>query len=298
MTPYQIERMASVLEDGKMVSCGAWLIVPHHSGLDKSYSVIQPDTGKVAAYRNINDVTWLLQDKADFEIVNRFNIAKAIEVDGNNHTKYGRDEFMEFFRSDSFHEQMSPDDCQEVFSQVLHGESDFTKELLASTATDYGVSIPELFNLVEKNDESILNDEEYLYFLIDREQMAEHGIVFGDNIHQIAKALKVEDDIVYMDDLINKFPYVTGQTDEFSPFKAGYGTVIVWDGTAGEPYAIRFGEFSQCVPESKMPLTDEALLPKEQITAIAETAQGTNTLKTAVSQLKRSSGSPHATPIN
>ena len=141
MSPNEIERMASILENGKMISCGAYLIVPHHSGLDKSYSVIQPDTGKVAAYRNVKDVTWLLQDKVDFEVVNGFDIAKAIRIKVDNHTKYGRDEFMEFFRSDDFSDQMSADDCTEVFSQVLHGGSDFTKELLVSTTSDYDVDI-------------------------------------------------------------------------------------------------------------------------------------------------------------
>lgn len=59
---------------------------------------------------------------------------------------FGRDEFMEFFRNDRFHEEMSPEDCKEMFSQVLHGSSDFSKELLDQTLGDYELGVLSLYS--------------------------------------------------------------------------------------------------------------------------------------------------------
>ena len=50
-----------------------------------------------------------------------------------------RDQFMAFFRSDSFYEQMSDDDCREVFATVLKGGSDLTAEFLNEILADYSV---------------------------------------------------------------------------------------------------------------------------------------------------------------
>lgn len=79
MTAYRIEEMAKTLEDGNMVKCGAWLIVPHHLPLgDKQYTMIQPDTGRITTVSSTNDLTWEFQDHTDFEIVHGFNLSKAI----------------------------------------------------------------------------------------------------------------------------------------------------------------------------------------------------------------------------
>lgn len=48
-----------------------------------------------------------------------------------------REQFMEFFRSDEFHNTITPDDAVEIFSSVLHGESDITEELVNRVLTDY-----------------------------------------------------------------------------------------------------------------------------------------------------------------
>lgn len=46
---------------------------------------------------------------------------------------------MAFFRSDDFYEQMSDDDCREVFATVLKGGSDLTAEFLNEILADYSV---------------------------------------------------------------------------------------------------------------------------------------------------------------
>lgn len=48
-------------------------------------------------------------------------------------------QFMDFFRSEEGYDQLTVDDCIELFSSALRGSSDFTKELLDSVLADYGV---------------------------------------------------------------------------------------------------------------------------------------------------------------
>lgn len=50
-----------------------------------------------------------------------------------------RDNFMAFFRDKECINTLSVDDRIEVFAQILLGSSDFTKELLDSILSDYGV---------------------------------------------------------------------------------------------------------------------------------------------------------------
>jgi hypothetical protein len=51
-----------------------------------------------------------------------------------------RDEFMDAFRDcDNLCEELSDDDCREVFSGILKGESDLTWELFEKVCEDYGV---------------------------------------------------------------------------------------------------------------------------------------------------------------
>ncbi len=52
-----------------------------------------------------------------------------------------RDQFMDAFRDqwDEINEDMSADDCAEVFQSVLKGESDLTWELFEETCSNYGV---------------------------------------------------------------------------------------------------------------------------------------------------------------
>ena len=52
-----------------------------------------------------------------------------------------RDKFMDAFRNqwDKINQDMSVDDCVEVFSSVLKGESDLTWELFEEVCSNYGV---------------------------------------------------------------------------------------------------------------------------------------------------------------
>ena len=54
-------------------------------------------------------------------------------------TKMTRDEFMAFFRDNECLNTLSAADRVEVFSQILLGSSDFTKELLDDILSDYNV---------------------------------------------------------------------------------------------------------------------------------------------------------------
>ncbi|MDQ3020024.1 MAG: hypothetical protein M3R36_05570 [Bacteroidota bacterium] len=51
-----------------------------------------------------------------------------------------RENFMNFFRDDEKLHLLTVDDRIEILSQILLGESDFTKELLEEIFSDYGVS--------------------------------------------------------------------------------------------------------------------------------------------------------------
>ena len=56
-------------------------------------------------------------------------------------------QFMDFFRSEEGYDQLTVDDCIELFSYALKGSSDFTKELLDSVLADYGVDNLEIVEL-------------------------------------------------------------------------------------------------------------------------------------------------------
>ena len=53
-----------------------------------------------------------------------------------------RDIFMHLFRySERLHSQLSPDDCAEVFAEILQGQGDIDKELLKGLESDYDVDL-------------------------------------------------------------------------------------------------------------------------------------------------------------
>lgn len=55
--------------------------------------------------------------------------------------------FMHLFRySERLHRQLSPDDCCEVFSEILQGQSDIDRELLRGLENDYDVDLIEILN--------------------------------------------------------------------------------------------------------------------------------------------------------
>lgn len=56
-----------------------------------------------------------------------------------------RDQFMNAFRDDdNLCEELSDDDCREVFSGILKGESDLTWELFEETCINYGVDFEDI----------------------------------------------------------------------------------------------------------------------------------------------------------
>lgn len=57
-----------------------------------------------------------------------------------------RDEFMEFFRDEDFHQKITVEDAKEIFLNILHGSSDIREELLFELFDNYGVK----FYLEEK----------------------------------------------------------------------------------------------------------------------------------------------------
>ncbi len=56
-----------------------------------------------------------------------------------NYKKISRDDFMNFFRDDEKLNELTVDDRVEIFSFILSGSSDFTKELLDRILSDYSV---------------------------------------------------------------------------------------------------------------------------------------------------------------
>ena len=60
------------------------------------------------------------------------------------------EQFMEFFRSDDFHQQMSDDECRELFAYALKGSSDFTAGFLNGILSDYCVE-----NLIVVNTDTL-----------------------------------------------------------------------------------------------------------------------------------------------
>jgi hypothetical protein len=48
-----------------------------------------------------------------------------------------REQFMAFFRSDDFHDKITPDDADEIFRQVMHGSCDFSVQLFNEVLRDY-----------------------------------------------------------------------------------------------------------------------------------------------------------------
>lgn len=57
----------------------------------------------------------------------------------NNYKSISREDFMRFFRDDLKLNELTADDRVEIFSQVLIGSSDITKDLLENLISDYCV---------------------------------------------------------------------------------------------------------------------------------------------------------------
>lgn len=61
-------------------------------------------------------------------------------MEANNQKQMSSDEFMEFFRDDEMLNMLSVDDRIEIFSSILLGNLDFTKQLFDTLFSDYEVS--------------------------------------------------------------------------------------------------------------------------------------------------------------
>jgi hypothetical protein len=70
-------------------------------------------------------------------------------MENDNQQITSRDEFMDFFRDDDKLDLLSVDDRIEVFSTILLGSSDITKQLLDEILKDYCVSNLEIIEINE-----------------------------------------------------------------------------------------------------------------------------------------------------
>ena len=70
-----------------------------------------------------------------------------------------REKFMEFFRREDFHEQITPDDAHEIFTGVLHGSSDISQELFQEVCDRYMTGFEVVLNEPEHGKETFVTDE-------------------------------------------------------------------------------------------------------------------------------------------
>jgi metal-responsive CopG/Arc/MetJ family transcriptional regulator len=82
---------------------------------------------------------------------NNKEIETAKALGGDFNALISREQFMEYFRSDDFNNQVDSDDCIEVFATVMKGSSDFTVELLEEILSDYGVEHIEVHGTTCRN---------------------------------------------------------------------------------------------------------------------------------------------------
>jgi len=59
-------------------------------------------------------------------------------------------QFLAYFESDAFHEELTDDECQKIFLQSLRGASDITAELLEQLCNDYCTSLDDVLNKVDE----------------------------------------------------------------------------------------------------------------------------------------------------
>lgn len=62
----------------------------------------------------------------------------------NNNKTLTREDFMNFFRDDEKLNELTVDDRLEIFTTILLGSSDLTKELLDKILSDYNVDYLEI----------------------------------------------------------------------------------------------------------------------------------------------------------
>jgi hypothetical protein len=69
-----------------------------------------------------------------------------------------KQQFMEYFRSDAASEELTPEDCIELFRGALKGQSDLTKELLESVCDDYDTTLGQVLYLKEGVPQNIVEE--------------------------------------------------------------------------------------------------------------------------------------------
>jgi hypothetical protein len=84
-------------------------------------------------YNTTSDWVNFLNTSQSYYVVNTLKNTKPVTE------LITKQQFMEFFRSEEGYNQLTPDDAVEIFSSVLKGSSDITKELLDSVLEEYGV---------------------------------------------------------------------------------------------------------------------------------------------------------------
>ena len=65
----------------------------------------------------------------------------------DNYKKISREDFMKFFRDNDKLNELTVDDRVEIFSYILLGTSDFTKNLLDEILSDYNVQNLEIVEI-------------------------------------------------------------------------------------------------------------------------------------------------------
>lgn len=106
-------------------------VVLHNQGAeygeDEIYSLIVHNKGEVTPVQGfVADGLWFSQG-TNLPLLGRIEVKE-----------YGRDEFMAYFRGDRIHEELSTDDCVEVFLGILKGSSAIKRSLLEELCRNYG----------------------------------------------------------------------------------------------------------------------------------------------------------------
>lgn len=97
---------------------------------------LSPEEYEELEYNTASDWINFLNTSQSYYIVSTLKNTKPVTKNKDLITKQ---QFMDFFRSEEGYDQLTPDDAVEIFSSVLKGSSDFTKDLLDRVLADYGV---------------------------------------------------------------------------------------------------------------------------------------------------------------
>lgn len=97
-----------------------------------STNELNPEEFEDMEYNTAGDWVNFLNTSQSYYVVSTLKNTKNTKL-------ISKRQFMDFFRSEGGYDQLTVDDCIELFSYALRGSSDFTKELLDRVLSDYGV---------------------------------------------------------------------------------------------------------------------------------------------------------------